>query len=104
MTSTTPATSRKKWPTMPQFPRRATDTTACSPVGRPWRSGSRSRPTARRIRDRTSLPRVTGATLRKELHHEPTFPKPFHRELYQLDLIRMLVNWAEVPDDPHGPE
>jgi len=25
-------------------------------------------------------------------------------ENYQLDLIRMLVNWAEVPDDPHGPE
>jgi len=25
-------------------------------------------------------------------------------ENYQLDLIRMMVNWAEIPDDPHGPE
>ena len=25
-------------------------------------------------------------------------------ENYQLDLLRKLVDWAEVPDDPHGPE
>ena len=25
-------------------------------------------------------------------------------ENFQLDLIRMLINWAEIPDDPHGPD
>ena len=25
-------------------------------------------------------------------------------ENYQLDLLRKLVDWAEVPDDPRGPE
>ena len=25
-------------------------------------------------------------------------------ENYQLDLLRKLVDWAEIPEDPHGPD